>query len=307
MSNSIINYAFIRHGFGCHNSIKSLYSQKVFTRKQLEDAEYSDPELTPLGVDASISNGCIINKTLKKLGNNTSDNLLSFNEINIVGCSPLIRSMETAYFMSRQWSDPPTKIYVFPYLREIDESSKDKFTEMSFIRMETEPSYAMKTIEEQKAYLFAKGILQFFDFSFIENFSSERKAPGDIPMFITWFTKHFLPLFRISRNLNVYIVTHAGVLRDYFHEGFPNNAGGVVSTYYFPLTKRILRRSLSLKPYIIRRSLSLKPYLSSNFFTDYNSYATTEYYCPSQRCSFICKHVKSSNIKSINFNGACQN
>lgn len=297
MSNNIVNYAFIRHGFGCHNSIKSLYSQNILTKKQIKDAEYTDPELTPLGVDASISNGCIVNKTLKKLTVNIPDKLVNFNEINIVGCSPLIRSMETAYFMSRQWSDPPTKIYVFPYLREIDESSNDKFTNMSFIRMETEPSYAMKTIEEQKAYLLAKGILQFFDFSFIENNSFERKAPGDIPMFMTWFAKSFLPLFHVPKNLNVYIVTHAGVLRDYFHEGFPNNAGGVVSTYYFP----------SLSKCITRRSLSLKPYLSSNFFTDYNSYASTEYYCPSQRCSFICKHVKSPNIKSLDFNGACQN
>jgi broad specificity phosphatase PhoE len=306
-----INFAFLRHGYGCHNAMSNLVSSQVITYKQAKEflsteknvnvqpeknifskdiLPLNDPVLTHVGVDASIYNGCIINKILKRLPEIYNDPRLNMETFNVVGCSPLIRCMETAYYMTRKWKNPPNKIYVFPLLREIDESSVDKYSEESKEIIRITPSYSIKSIQEQKDYLQSLGILKYFDFSFVEAFPSERIEPGDIKEFIVWFGKYFVNLLdKKQTQLNVLITTHAGVLRDYANEGFYNNSGFVTSMTYNG--RFSLNRYVSLNDFI-------KEY---NFFLDYKNpkYSSKEYYCPSDRCGQLCSVASGRTGKEV--------
>lgn len=276
-----INFGFIRHGYGCHNAIRPL-SRRY---ENINSLEFVDPELTELGVDASIQNGKIVANLLKNLGKITYDSRLDIQAINIIGCSPLIRSMETAFFMSRSWKSPPKKIYVFPLLREIHEGSSNKYSSESRTIMDIVPSYAMKSIKEQKSYLREIGILDYFDFTFVEN-TEKRSEPGDISEFIKWFAKHIVGS---KSPLNVFIVTHAGVLRDYIEQtlhksqGFVNNSGFVVNT---TMNKEIAVNKVEI----------LDRHLPKKFFKEYKKreYTESKYYCPSKRCKGLCKVISSS-------------
>jgi hypothetical protein len=195
--------------------------------------------------------------------------------------------METSYYMTRKWKNPPKQIYVFPLLREIDESSNDKYSETSKDIMRITPSYAILPIQEQKAYLKKLGILEFFDFSFVESFPQERIEPGDIHEFIKWFNKYFVNLLeKQSGSLNVFVTTHAGVLRDFSKTGYYNNSGFVINT------------TLD-KHFTVNKLISLNDYISSyNFFKDYQKYNTKSYYCPSDRCGQLCSVANDKNNKN---------
>jgi hypothetical protein len=346
-------FIFVRHGYSCSNSIGHLLQSDIIKRSDAKNLLKSpdqiktvfnsnikplnDPVLTHLGVDASIHNGCIINKVLKSLGKSTSQTDITDGEptgsvtkgrftlqmenprvrqgtdiddvvrrqgtdfnidkIHIIGCSPLIRAMETAYYMSRKWINPPNKIYVLPFLRELDEGSSDKFSETSIEKINTSPGYAMKSLQEQKDYLAKLGILNFFDFSFVEAFPEPRLQPGDIKLFFKWFATYYLPLVvEPVDDLNIFIVSHAGVLRDFTKTGFVNNSGFVINTTY---KSTFLSKNLIPKGYIL-----LEPYLNRyNFFKDYtNPIYNQEYYCPSERCGQLCSviNVKSDKLKTLN-------
>ena len=298
-------FIFVRHGYSCSNALGNLVQSKIIkasdamalkSHKEVKTIFNSniqpldDPVLTHLGVTASIHNGCVINKVFTQV--------YDINKINIIGCSPLIRAMETAYYMSRKWINPPTKIYVLPFLREIDEGSSDKFSNSSIEKINTTPGYSMKSLQEQKAYLDKLGILNYFDFSFVEAFPEERLQPGDIKNFLKWFANYYLPLVvEPVDDLNIFIVSHAGVLRDFTHTGFVNNSGFIIDTRYtsnFLKSKKLIPRSLVL----------LQQFLDKyNFFKDYtNQIYNQEYYCPSDRCGQLCSvvNVKSSNLKTLN-------
>jgi broad specificity phosphatase PhoE len=271
-----VNYVFVRHGYGCHNAIKPLYEHGTINREDYNSflGITSDPELTPLGVDMSVHNGLIISKLIK-------DNM-NIETINVVGTSPLLRSMETAYYMTRDWENPPNKIYVFPFLREIDEHSNDKYSSKSRKYMEISPSYAMKPIKEQKKLLKKQGILQYFDFSFVEWNEKLRKEPGDIITFANWFSEHFISNLDSSLPMNVFIVTHAGVLRDYANQGFPNNSGFLLNT-----SIKNTVYGLKVKYHKMR---SFNKILPPSFFHNYHhkSYNDKNIYCPSNRCGTLC-------------------
>jgi hypothetical protein len=310
---SNINFTFVRHGYGCHNAVSGLVKSDMITKK--DGMSFSgknnipgrtpmiDPVLTQVGVDASIHNGCIISKILKSLhvingdGDGDNDNE-KIDNIHVIGCSPLIRCMETAYYMSRNWSKPPSKIYVFPFLREIDESSDNKFSINSRIRIDNKPFYSMKSIKEQKKYLESLGILNFFDFSFVEMSDKERKEPGDISNFIKWFVNFFIKKRKLSETLNAFIVTHAGVLSDFVNntEGFINNSGFVINTQYDNNKNKVQ----------VNKYVSLNDFLSLfNFYKNYNITNKKEYYCPSNRCEELCTIAKGNHdkeIKHININ-----
>lgn len=277
-STTNINFVFVRHGYGCHNAIGNLINNKLITSenaKQLLQSHLIDPELTELGINASISNGNIIASILKSLNRIFKNKNLNMDEMNVIGCSPLIRSMETAYFMSRDWVNPPKKIYVFPLLREIDESSTDKYSQRSFKIMETTPSYAMKSIIEQKKYLRSIGLLDMFDFSFIEKYSELRQEPGDISKFINWFIINYMSQIQQRDNLNVFIITHAGVLKDYSHQGFTNNSG-------FVLNGRLKNNN----KFKLNKYIPLDQFLPKEFFKEYykSKWNNKSNYCPSNRC-----------------------
>lgn len=304
-----VNFAFLRHGYGCHNAMSNLVYNDVisasnaskFMKRGVESKNIlkgdilplNDPVLTNVGVEASIYNGCIINKILRRLSTmyNINKNL-RMDTFNVVGCSPLIRCMETAYYMTRKWKNPPNKIYVFPLLREIDESSFDKYSEASREIIRITPSYSIKSIDEQKQYLQKLGILDFFDFSFVETFPLERIEPGDIKEFMNWFAKYFMTLLNTNdTNLNVFITTHAGVLKDYSGEGFYNNSGFVINTTYTD--------NFAKKMYI-----SLNNYIKEyDFFKNYSDpkYNSVKYYCPSDRCGQLCSVAKGpiNNLEKI--------
>ena len=310
------NFVFVRHGYSCTNAMKNLVESNIIKasdgRLFLKPSEnvnvfnsdiqpLDDPVLTNLGVDASIHNGCVINKILKNLGDNIEDERFNIKQINIIGCSPLIRSMETAYYMSRKWINPPNKIYVLPLLREIDESSDNKYSGYSRSKINLVPGYSMKSISEQKSYLKQLGILEFFDFSFVEAFSKQRLEPGDIRVFLNWFANYFLPLvMEPVDNLNIFIVSHAGVLKDFIGSGFYNNAGFIINTQYNSEEK-----SLSVKKYVL-----LNEFLqNSNFFTDYtNRMYNKDYYCPSNRCGQLCSVINSEpNVEIKQLHLQCDN
>lgn len=257
-----VNFICVRHGQGCHNVANNFLRSNTIQQKPFA----VDPELTQVGVDASIENGCHVSKVLRKQFN--------IDTINIVGCSPLIRCMETAYFMTRKWANPPSKIFVFPHLREIDENYEtNKYSIASYERMERIPSYAMKTLQEQKTYLQSKGILKYFDFTFVERFPKERKLPGDLASFMAWFSKDFIPFLKYRRDLNVFLTTHHGVLRDATGESFVNNNGVVVETYDSTNIAKIS---------------SLTSYLPKHFFSNYKGVSKKDFYCPSSRCKQLC-------------------
>lgn len=285
---SKINYVFLRHGYGCHNAVPRLLQKNVIPRN--DNLQQVDPELSQLGVDATIRNGCAISKILTKLDKLTKKDYFQIRKMNIVGCSPLIRSMETAYFMTRRWKTPPNKIYVFPLLREIDERSDDIYSPESRHVIDIVPSYAMKSIEEQKQYLSSRGILHYFDFSFVERQPDLRKEPGSIEKFTLWFQNIFLKHLQWQPSLNVMVITHAGVLSRYKEKGFTNNSGFVLHTLGYNDSIQYLD------------SVSLNKYLPRDFFTDYskNKYNNLEYFCPSDRCAQICT-ATSQIVQPIKF------
>lgn len=284
--NTNINFVFVRHGYGCHNSIRNLITNNLLNTNEakLLNTQLIDPELTPIGVTMSIHNGNIINSILKTVNEKVRNDNLKMDEINVIGCSPLIRSMETAYFMSRDWVNPPKKIYVFPLLRELDESSPNKYSKTSLQTIDKIPSYAMKSIIEQKKYLRSIGLLDLFDFSFVEKYPLLRQEPGDISKFIDWFNVNYIPQIEPRPNLNVFIVTHAGVLKDYSNTGFVNNSGFIING------------NLQNKKFNIKNKLvSIDSFLPKEFFKEYHEskWNKRSRYCPSNRCGNgkLCKLI----------------
>jgi len=309
-----INFIFCRHGYACHNALLPLYKYKLLNRekaiflqskitdnKTFNDELFIDPELSQIGMDASAYNGCIMSKTIRKVGFEVFGQD-EFSSINMVGCSPLIRSMETAYQMTKSWSTKPDKIYVFPFLRELDERASNKYSKESQIIMDTTPSYAMKSISEQNIYLINQNLDNIIDFKYIENNLEGRSEAGDIFKFIEWFGKNIVKDIEPVEKLNVFIITHAGVLTDFVKNhisyedaliGFDNNSGFIVSTEF-------MKENIEIVQYV-----SLNPYLPKLFFTKYNhiDFVKSDYYCPSKRCSNFCKHIeydKNKPLKNIN-------
>lgn len=292
-----VNVAFLRHGYGCHNALTPLLTNGVIEKQDHKAFlnMQADPELTQMGVDASEHNGCIMSKIIKNLHKTENSKLLKMDTINLVGCSPLIRCMESAYYMTRNWVNPPNKIFVFPFLREVNERSDDIYSAESRRIMQTTPSYAMKTINEQKAYLQKIGILDYFDFRFVEikDGPSYRQEPGDIGRFLEWFV--YTLYSSENKKINMFITTHAGVLKNFMKdEGFSNNSGFVVNA------------RLSKNGNKINDVVSLNKYLPNDFFTNYKNptYNTKEYFCPSGRCGQLC-NIAPSNKPLIKLDLKC--
>jgi hypothetical protein len=206
-----------------------MIQNNVITKKEVDilsknNGPFIDPVLSPIGKYSTVLNGEVASQVLKRD--------FHIPSINIVGCSPLIRSMLTAYYSTRKWQSPPKVITVLPYLREIDESSSNKWSGKSNFVMNNTPSYMLKDIVNQKRILYQWGILSFFDFSIIEKYIKLRCEPGDINDFINWSRKVFLPKF--NKPFNFYIITHSGVLKDYLPGNYQNNNGIIVQYMYQP-------------------------------------------------------------------------
>lgn len=239
-----INYCFIRHS---QSYLNAIVDDKTLSNKEssLLFKKLSDPLLSPSGRYASKKNGLVIEKVLNENH--------SIKKGIVLGCSVLLRSMLTAFLISRKWTNPPKTIFVFPYLREIDESSDDKFSVKSQNTTNSNSGYCMRSLVEQRQILDSIGILKFFDFSFVEN--TLRKETGDIKKFIHWSKTKFLDNSSVFKNLNFIVITHAGVLRDYAKTGFYNNTGIIVKTTFVPISKTIIIHSF----YNLTKDLFVNP------------------------------------------------
>jgi hypothetical protein len=232
-----VNYIFIRHSQSTGNALNNMISKKIVTLNQanyLIDNVLIDPEVSPAGKFASTINGKVISDILKTKG-------IEF--INVYGCSTLLRSMISAYYLSRNWEKVPDRIFVLPHLREIDENSNDKWSGESLKNVETITAYRMKDLKEQKEILQNMGILQHFDFSFVENNEYNRHSLGDISNFINWTNQNVLRnLFSrtdIPTFVNFFVITHAGVLSDFTKGSFVNNTGIIAEACYCIKNKRL--------------------------------------------------------------------
>jgi hypothetical protein len=282
------NFIFVRHGQSCNNAQRALRYTTFLDAKLLKSIlNFNDPHLSQLGVESSTNNGKVIENIFKNIYK--FNPRLKIDKINLIGCSPLIRSMETAYFMSRTWENPPDTIYVFPILRELNESAVDPYTIDSKKRLDLVPGYYMNNIDEQKEYLRKIGILDFFDFSMVESELELRKEPGNIQQFIEWFNDS-ISVEEPLESLNVFVVTHAGVLHQFAKEGFVNNSGFILNT---TLGENIRYNILE----------SMSKYLPTYFFKSYNdSKYNLDYYCPSDRCGSLCKLSNNPKLKTPTFN-----
>jgi hypothetical protein len=240
MSRSVpINYVFIRHSNSNGNALNSMVTNGVVSPQEanfLIENVLIDPELSQMGKSASIQNGNVLTKTLKEN---------DIGMINVVGCSCLLRSMLSAYHLTRKWEKSPEKIFVFPYLREIDESSTDKWSDKSRVEIDKNGSYCMKTLSQQKYILQKMGLLHYFDFTFIESDEYLRHSIGDIDNFVNWTNQKLLNRIYDKSNppvfYNFFIITHAGVLSDYTKTSFSNNTGFILKYIYSTHFKHLTR------------------------------------------------------------------
>lgn len=232
---SKLNFIFIRHGQGCHNVISPLvqsklirYNDAINFSKPKGKFPIIDPELTMIGLLSTIQNAKFLKNML------ASKHKIS--EIHLVISSPLIRAMETAYYTKREFEKDAGKddhllIYVAPYLREVDESSDDPKSKSSRKVIDTIPAYAMIPLNNQMNYLKEEGILTHYNFDYLD--STLRSEPGSISDFLNWLeNSKLLPTkLEISKmpQVNVLVVTHAGVMHNHTGESFPNN-GGFIKT-----------------------------------------------------------------------------
>ena len=284
-----INFTFVRHGLSCINAKRTLsYTTKLDKRILRNVLDLDDPHLSQMGVETSVNNGKVIENIMFNIHKFSN---IKIDTVDLVGCSPLIRSMETAYYMTRNWKTPPKKIVIFPLLRELDESAVDPYSKYSKNILQSVPGYSMKEIREQKEYLKSIGILDFFDFSIIEMESELRTEPGNIQKFIEWFDESIDISSDYEHKFNVFIVTHAGVLHQFAHEGYVNNSGFILNT--------------TLKDSTIEYNefISMNNYLPIYFFKDYNNAKyNLDYYCPSNRCGKLCTLSDNKSLKKIEFN-----
>lgn len=263
-----VNFVFVRHGHGCHNAANAMRGAQ---RNAI--VVKPDPVLTLVGIGATKHNGAILRDVLRQHG---------INDIHMVGSSPLLRCMETSILLSSVfWGQDKGSVFVFPHLREIDERSSDKFSRESRMVIDSKESYAMLPVVKQKRYLCQQGVRDRVDFSFVEHPDSPRSEPGDIPRFIQWFYKHVLPVLDFRKpTLNVVVTTHAGVLRDFRGEAFPNNAGILVETNVSKHgDNERLVRVVNLNDQLMSPA--------SNFYHDYSN-APTHGICPLSRCGYHC-------------------
>ena len=331
---TIVNFIFLRHGNACHNVIN-----KIGYKRVPGDINYKDPQLTHYGVDMSIWMGCLIKNMLKIISTTDiegAEDIEDIEEIDIIGSSPLIRAIETAYFTTRNWNKPPNKIHIFPFLRELDENifKFPELTKYSNKAIYNIPEYAIKTIPEQKEYLlqtFGKVRSSFFDFSSVIEFPEEREEPGDIERFIIWFYKNLNKIIKRDNDnysdnenysdnyttnnkqvYNVLIITHAGVIRDYFDKLVSNNMGFVLNTSciwnnipFSPIEEEpqiIINSSFDIEELFIDFE---EKYKISQFFK-----YQPEHICGTDgtRCSKLCEIYNSKENKRLTrmtFNPSC--
>ena len=270
-----VNIVFLRHGFGCHN---------------LGDLLTVDPLLTEMGVEATKFNGCVIAEQLINNG---------ITHIDLVGCSPAIRALETADFITDSWvkkfeNEKFKRIFVFPFLREIDENTlknnspkrQEIYSENSRRNIEV-PTLRLRHTEQTKIY-FSENKSTIYDYRYINDFrlpdsrfdDKIRNEPGDIYRFLRYleFTLFSDVLKNTTNNtLNLCIITHHGVLNAYAKSINRDNDVHLHNNNGFILKLKMSSTTIQPSDFI---PINAK-------FNDYNK-ADLKYHCPSDRCSKYC-------------------
>jgi broad specificity phosphatase PhoE len=259
----IINFVFIRHGESCQQLVSQIKDSKK--RHELFN-KYTDPTLSDTGVQNSILAGRELKKTLNK-----DFGIKSFD---IIGCSPMLRAIETVHYMTKE---SPTKynkpIFVFPFLRESKEGDTIK---------KLDASWPMKSIEEQKEYLKTEGI-DNISFYYVRNLLA-RSQPGNIENFIKWLSSNLeLPDKPI---VNILLVLHSHVIMNAFNKnGVSNNAGFIMSA------------KMDTKGSIVYDKKNIKAVWPSTLHKRLK--------CPSVKCPNICEAINDSienNLENLRLN-----
>ncbi len=237
-----LTFFFIRHGESCQNLIRKL---------KLYPHEYAslflknyDPTLSDSGKIDSIKYG-------KKLP-----------KFDIIGSSPMLRAIETAYFMTNR-KNRYQKIHVFPYLRETL-SNFDSKEELNIV-------FPMKSIDEQKSYLLNEKISNI-NFNYVSDY---RDEPGDIEKFIKWFAKEFdLTYYLHKKEILIGIFIHSNVIYQFNNIKTKNNDGFKLKSQY-----NIKKKEISYN----KENMSL---INHNYNKNESIIN-----CPTLRCKDLCEYI----------------
>jgi broad specificity phosphatase PhoE len=254
-----INFIFLRHGESCQNLLYKIYSKGNLTSRQYHKlfTKFIDPTLSDTGVQDSKTAGIILKKNLHKIG---------INKIHFIASSPMIRAIETAYYMSllpKQISEITTDktIYVCPYLREMYTGDS------AFI---TDQKFPLKSISEQKKYL-SENELNAIDFKFVQD-EHLRREPGHLKKFIKWFGKSGIAQELINKNkestLNVIIFLHSHVIKEFSDLSSKNNTGFILKTVY---------------------NKNNFFYTKNDIYKHTDHFDRSKFECPSTKCPGICQ------------------
>lgn len=190
-----ITFTFLRHGQSCHNLLHSKYPRNPI---------FHDAFLSDFGVQRSLKTGT---------------QLYEYNKhFDIIGSSPSIRAMETAILMTRMYS--LKDIFIFPYLRECSCKPSDTIVYVN-------KSYPIKSYYEQIKYLFKTYPEDIHLFNDRYSQTETREEPGNILNFVRWFYDNIPP--RVD--MNVLILCHSNVIREFTGSGVVNNDGFVLETH----------------------------------------------------------------------------
>lgn len=210
---------FIRHGQSCANLAKLFNVAPTHVL-------YRDPELTLNGINNSIKNGFKFREWLKKSG----------IELHYIGSSPLIRSMETAYYMFKDKNEP--------FFQENDPNFESKLIVCPFItELNLTPDNVPLSFDEQKNVL--KLTMKNSYDNLTNNITNEayrveQRVRSSMSDFLEWLEKKVPELFKnygrkqsegfiagdyenkllpSDGTLNIAIVCHSGFINKYINNG----------------------------------------------------------------------------------------
>jgi broad specificity phosphatase PhoE len=250
-----INFIFLRHGESCQQITRLIDDPKK--RKEMFH-KFFDPTLTDNGIENSVTTGIQVKNVLNKNFN--------INTFDIIGCSPMLRAIETAHYMTKNYNYT-NPIFVLPFLRECHgcvQPVKEKDTPKKLDEI-----WPMKSIETQKEYLKSQNI-DNISFYYTRNLLA-RSQPGNIENFIKWLQTNFkLPNKPV---VNILIVLHSHVIMDAFDKNGVYNNSGFLMTATKNESEIIYNKKniVAVWPTILQKSLK----------------------CPSIKCPNICNYTSS--------------
>lgn len=246
---TLVNFVFLRHGESCQQVIYKHITDKIKKHELFET--YTDPPISDSGVIDSIE----IGEKYSKLFSNGKFGK-TIDSFDIIGCSPMLRAIETAYFMSLQYK--PNNIYVYPFLRECRKCNETDTAEI------LNKLWPMRSINDQKNYLEKEGIHNI-NFKYVDN-NNDREAYGNISIFLDWFSKNII--LPDKPEINILIITHSHVIATSDYSELVDNNGG------FILSTTIIDNNIK--------------YNKNNIRGIWPNHIYKKFKCPTNRCKDVC-------------------